>query len=265
MTYLNFLVLFLIIPIILILVVLWKENQQGSRLPHAFRMLPFWIILAIHVFAAVVYTTPWDNYLVANGVWFYNRMLVTGIRFGWVPAEEYTFFVLQTILTGLVWLVLAKRFGSSQGSLESNPSVRPYSVILLFLFWLLGLIVFFSAPSGTYLGLILMWSLPPIILQLLFGADILWENRRLVGTTIVLVTLYLSITDSLAIRSGTWTIAPGQSLQVFFGGVLPLEEFIFFLVTNTLIVFGITLGLSQKSRERFVKVFHSLSLHRQTQ
>lgn len=48
--------------------------------------------LLLHVVLAVVYTAPWDNYLVATGVWSYNPGLVTGVTLGWVPIEEYTFF-----------------------------------------------------------------------------------------------------------------------------------------------------------------------------
>ncbi|MGE5223656.1 MAG: lycopene cyclase domain-containing protein [Omnitrophica WOR_2 bacterium] len=264
MTYLNFLVFFLFVPIVLLLAVLGIEKRGGRSLPYTFRMLPFWVILAIHIMVAVIYTTPWDNYLVASGVWYYNKMLVTGLKFGWVPVEEYVFFVLQTLLTGLLWLVLAVRSGSTQALVKNDQQIRQYPVILLILVWLLGLALFLSVPSGTYLGLILIWSLPPIILQLLFGGDILWANRRFVGAAIAFVTLYLSITDSLAIRSGTWTIAPGQSLQIYLGGALPLEELIFFLVTNTLIVFGITLGLSQHSRVRFMQIIRVLSILKQT-
>jgi lycopene cyclase domain len=49
---------------------------------------------------AFTYTTPWDNYLVAQEVWWYGANRVVG-TIGYVPVEEYMFFVLQPILTGL--------------------------------------------------------------------------------------------------------------------------------------------------------------------
>jgi lycopene cyclase domain-containing protein len=66
---------------------------------------------------AVVYTTPWDNYLVATGVWWYDPQLVTGLVLGWVPIEEYTFFIVQPILAGL-WLLMLMRYlpAGEQGS-----------------------------------------------------------------------------------------------------------------------------------------------------
>ena len=59
------------------------------------------------ILVAVTYTTPWDNYLVATGVWWYDENLVTGVTFGYVPIKEYTFFVVQTVLTGMwmIWLL----------------------------------------------------------------------------------------------------------------------------------------------------------------
>ncbi|RPH60840.1 MAG: lycopene cyclase domain-containing protein, partial [Chloroflexi bacterium] len=124
------------------------------------------------------------------------------------------------------------------------------AVILLALLWLVSLGFFLSGwPPATYLAITLAWALPPIGLQLLFGADILWHYRRLVALTILSVTLYLSAADSLAISSGTWTIDPQQSTGVFLGA-LPLEEALFFLITNTLIGFGLTLLLAHSSRQR---------------
>jgi len=59
---------------------------------------------------SVLYTTPWDNYLVATRVWYYDPALVLNAIIGYVPIEEYTFFILQTILTGLFTLWLWQRF-----------------------------------------------------------------------------------------------------------------------------------------------------------
>jgi len=98
MTYFGFLLRFLVIPILLLLFITWREKEQPT--PSFVKRL-VWSGIFIHVFLAVAYTTPWDNYLVATGVWYYNPELVTGIVLGYVPLEEYTFFVLETILAGL--------------------------------------------------------------------------------------------------------------------------------------------------------------------
>jgi lycopene cyclase domain-containing protein len=99
----------------------------------------------------------------------------------------------------------------------------------------------------------LTWALPPIILQLAFGGDILRRYARLVLSSLIPLVIYLSIADSLAIISGTWAISPEQSLGILIGS-LPLEEIIFFLLTSTLVIFGITLLLSLEGQQRLEKI-----------
>jgi putative membrane protein len=70
---------------------------------------------------------------------------------------------------------------------------------------------------------------------------------------LISVTVYLGFADSLAIGSGTWTIAGQKSLAQLNLGKLPVEELIFFLVTNTLIVFGMLLLMSEESAARWGK------------
>ena len=76
------------------------------------------------------------------------------------------------------------------------------------------------------------------------------RHRRLVVLSIAMPTLYLSLADSIAIGAGTWTFSPQQSTGWLIGGVLPVEELLFFLLTNTLIGFGMTLVMSSESQVR---------------
>jgi lycopene cyclase domain-containing protein len=205
---------------------------------------------------ALVYTTPWDNYLVATRVWWYDPALVAGITFGWVPVEEYAFFLLQPILTALWLAFLARRLSLPDG--PPSPARRPLRVWLpaaLGVIWLASVAALLAGVQpATYLALELAWALPPVALQLAFGADILWHYRRLVLLALVPATLYLSAADSLAIGWGTWTIDPAQSLPILLGGVLPIEEFVFFLLTSTLLTFGIVLVWAEASHERIKDV-----------
>ncbi len=252
MTYALFLVLFLVIPIVILGFATWRDFRNQLRSSQRFNNFPGWLAVGIHVLLAVIYTTPWDNYLVATGVWYYNPELVTGITLGWVPIEEYTFFILQTILTGM-WLLWLSRRYRIRGSGPHQPSrVRKSTGMALGILWLSTLLVLVSGwKPATYLCLILAWALPPVILQMAFGADILWRFRRMIGLALGSVTVYLGLMDSLALTAGTWTIDPAQSLNIFLGGMLPIEEFVFFLMTNVLIVFGLTLLLSQEGRQRW--------------
>jgi putative membrane protein len=89
---------------------------------------------------------------------------------------------------------------------------------------------------------------------LLFGADILWHYRKLVFWAMIAPATYLSVMDILALRETTWSIATSQTTGILFFGILPLEEVVFFFVTNILITFGMTLLLSNVSQERFAEI-----------
>lgn len=252
MTYFGFLLYFLIVPLALLAALTWLDRRAGRVVPAALRGQSRVGVVALHVLVALLYTTPWDNYLVATRVWWYDSELVTGVVLGWVPIEEYTFFVLQTILGGLWLLWLARRAGvTAPSDAPDRPGLRLWATLAAGFVWLASLAILIGGwQPGTYLGLELAWALPPIMLQLIFGADILWHRRKLVLPAILVPTLYLSAMDSLAIQAGTWTINPAQSTGVLLGGVLPVEEFVFFLLTNTLIGFGVTLMLSVESQPR---------------
>lgn len=159
--------------------------------------------------------------------------------------------MLQPILGGLWLLFLARRLQGVAKTEALRPSLRWWSVGALAVLWLISVIILAVRwQPGTYLGLELAWALLPIMLQVGFGADILWRYRRLVFWTIVPLVLYLSAADALAIGWGTWTIDPAQSTGILLGGVLPIEELLFFLLTNVLIAFGVTLLLAKESHER---------------
>ena len=251
MTYFSFLSIFLVIPILLLLVCLLVMRPP---LP------PLRLVLTavgIHIFLALAYTTPWDNYLVATRVWYYNPALVSGILLGYVPLEEYIFFVLQPIFVGL-WLLLWHRRVSPPAHGQPNTALRVWTSIVAACVWIASALVFFSGwQPGTYLSIMLFWALPPILLQLLFGADILWHYRRVLVSVILPLGIYLSLADSLAITASTWQIDPAQSLGIFIGR-LPLEEGLFFFLNVILLSFGMALLYAPESRLRLDALRESL-------
>jgi len=95
----------------------------------------------------------------------------------------------------------------------------------------------------TYLGTELIWALPIVALQWIVAGHILRANLRVLIAAILLPTLYLCSADALAIRVGIWTLNPERTLDIWIGA-LPLEEGVFFLLTNTMVVQGI-LALDQ--------------------
>jgi lycopene cyclase domain-containing protein len=260
MAYFGFLLYFLVIPILILLWLTWRDHGRGMNWLMAPGNSIAWITLGSLILMALVYTTPWDNYLVATGVWGYNPALVTGITLGWVPLEEYLFFILQPILTGLWTLYLVRHLSWENSASTSLPHIRWISTTVLAGLWVVAATVLIANwQPGVYLALELVWALPPLMLQLGFGADILWQRRVVALLAILSTTFYLSAADWLAIRAGIWMIDPGQSFNLFLGKYLPVEEFIFFLLTNTLVVFGLLLGLARESWPRLTAGLKSLA------
>ncbi|MSP14236.1 MAG: lycopene cyclase domain-containing protein [Chloroflexi bacterium] len=270
MSYFTFLLLFILPPLMILLFLIRRQGglRQGSLGSGLDGARPDMVVLGL-VLIAVLYTTPWDNYLVATRVWWYNPALVTGLTLGWVPLEEYTFFVLQTLLTSLFFIFLVQIWAHPPHIIDGTRAAEKPSWIemmasrlqapfvrwgiggcLCFL-WLGSIVVLWQGwRPGFYLALILAWVLVPIIGQLAFGGEIIARRWRLAIPAILVPTLYLGLADTIAIALQIWTISPAQSTGIMLAGRLPLEEFVFFLVTNTLVVFGIVLLLAQESYMR---------------
>lgn len=87
----------------------------------------------------------------------------------------------------------------------------------------------------TYLLFELGWALPVLALQWLAGGRVLWRQRRVLIQALVITTLYLSLTDAVAISHGIWVFHPARLLGARVGD-LPLEELLFFLLTNAMVV-----------------------------
>lgn len=218
--------------------ILWLAYQQPQPLAGVGGRKAGLALLLIAT-VAFIYTTPWDNYLIWRNVWFYGRDRVLG-TIGYVPLEEYLFFVLQPILTGL-WLY--RLLGNVQeptepkSSLWANVSGALVWAGLSFAgAWLL------QRDFGVYLGLILVWAGPILALQWLVGGAQLWARKGLWLTATLVPTLYLWICDRIAIGQGIWHISEVYTTGLHLLG-LPIEEATFFLVTNFLVVQGLLLLL----------------------
>ncbi len=259
MTYAGFLAAFVGLPLAALAWWTWRDARAGRRLPAALRGFPPAAVIAGHVVVAVAYTTPWDNYLVATGVWYYDpAKIARDWVLGYVPLEEYAFFVLQTVAVGLWLLGWLKRLPASPAAAASPgdgtgaalAARHAVAAAVALAAAGAGVALWWGTGPWRYLSLVVAWALPPIAFQLAFGGDLLWRHRRAVGLTITSATLYLAAADTLAIRDGVWTIAPGSSTGWLLPGGLPIEELVFFAVTNILVGFGVTLVLATASRER---------------
>jgi lycopene beta-cyclase len=66
----------------------------------------FWW-LAVICGIVFLFTTPWDNYAVATGIWDFGEGKVL-FRILYLPIEEYGFFFLQTLIVGFMTVALLR-------------------------------------------------------------------------------------------------------------------------------------------------------------
>lgn len=111
-----------------------------------------------------------------------------------------------------------------------------------------------SLGHATYLVLVLVWAAPVLALQWLAGPGCLWANRRLLLAAIGAASLYLSLADAFAIANGIWIISPQRTLGLRLGP-LPIEEALFFVATNCMVVQALVLLRSEEPRRRIRHVF----------
>jgi lycopene cyclase domain-containing protein len=106
---------------------------------------------------------------------------------------------------------------------------------------------------AAYLWHLLVWTLPVLCGQLallwLSGRDQFGRTLRKILPPALWMTAYLTAADHMAIGAGIWHFDPEQILGVYFGAV-PLEEALFFLITNLLVAFGFTLIWRSPFRSR---------------
>jgi lycopene cyclase domain-containing protein len=238
MTYFGFHLVF-ILPLIGVL--LYLVRQQGT-LPYPRAGLGLLLICAI----ALVYTTPWDNYLVAQEIWTYDEgRILEQLRIGYVPLEEYLFFVLQPILTTGFLFFFAQRRADVCREAAADPT-RQWGPRLAGGILFLGVaaagceMLRRPAADDTYLGLILAWAAPVLAFQAFFGMDRILRFRTHLVPALVGSTAYLWLVDSIAITWQIWHITETTSTGYHLFA-LPVEEAVFFLVTNLLVLFGLIL------------------------
>lgn len=238
MTYGRFLALFVALPTLTLVGLLVRGRRCGSRPERG-----LWAV-GLHSLIALVCTAPWDNYLVKNRVWWYDPGRVSGLTLGWVPIEEYAFFVLQPFLTGS-WLLWLEGKLADRGAPVPRLEWRPVRALALLPGWAAAAVLAARSRRARYLALILLWALPPLGLQLAAGGWVLRRQWRWLAAGILVPSAYLAAADTVAIRAGIWTISPEQSLGRTLPGGLPVEEALFFLITNSLVGFGVALVLTQ--------------------
>lgn len=233
MTYLTFLLVFLAPPIA-VLTAMQRRPLAGVGGRRGRYTLPLISLIAFF------YTTPWDNYLVYKNVWSYGPDRVLGV-IGYVPVEEYVFFLAQPFFAGLFLYLLLSRKPRPR---TVNARLALLAGCLCYLLaTLIGVALLLSGwERGLYLGLILAWAAPVLLGMWIYAGPFLWRYRNTLFASVAVPTLYLWVADRIAIGLGIWDISNRFSLDFDPFG-LPFEEAVFFLITNLLVVQGAMLFL----------------------
>lgn len=174
---------------------------------------------------------PWDSYLIRRRIWTYPPDSVIGPVIFSIPIEEFFFFIVQTYTTSLLYLLITKPvlhaayLGTTQPEVapEAGPRrtrwlVRPRvwaaGQLLTGLLSLSGMVMVYQGGRPTYLGLILAWAGPFMLLARRNLAYPFIVRLSLVHTLgcIAVPTLYLWVVDTLALKRGTWAIQSGTKL-----------------------------------------------------
>jgi lycopene cyclase domain-containing protein len=252
LTYLQFHAA-LVLPAVALLVAAATVSRPraGGRTVWSVGGYRYWVGVAVVTAVAVLYTAPWDSYLIARGVWRYGEGR-TGARLARTPVGEYLFFVLQPLLVA-TWLgQLRRRDGWPEPGPIRGPDGRRRLDVAGLAMWpriagafaglavgLLGLGLVLLPPTATfYLGAILAWSGPVLALQWGVGVPPLWHQRSALALGVAVPTAYLWVLDRLALAAGVWEISAAHTVGVAPFG-LPVEEAVFFLVTTLFVVQGL--------------------------
>ncbi len=236
-TYAEFLALFVVLPLVLLLGWYIAGRESGGR------MRASWLMVGIVAIPAAI---CWDQQAARWGLWHWERRALMFSRSGWMPwnlpIEEIAFICCLVLLV----LLLTARM-QTLPPLSWNVR-RCADVALVALLsgglwcgvraWQLASIPARSHPY--YLTYLVFWAFPLVGLQWLVGGSILWRRRAVILLVALSTTLWFTLADSVALHAGLWSFATTDLTGIGLGNV-PIEEIVFFfvvtlLVTQTLLV-----------------------------
>jgi lycopene cyclase domain-containing protein len=228
-TYLRFHLLFNLPLLALLIALNWGVGwSMGESLAAGLVLL-----------AVMIFTTPWDNLAAKWGIWGFPREKYL-VRVGYLPVEEYAFFVLQSINVMLAVTAFFRHVPDWQTG-EDAPltawtlvwlgvSIIPWLFVLVQLRWLRRKV----GPRVNYANH-LAWFLPVIYAQWIIAPWLLWHHLAMLMALTAGFGIYYTVADLFAVRGGTWFFDEAQITGWKLGGLLPWEEIAFFVLTSLLV------------------------------
>jgi lycopene cyclase domain-containing protein len=208
--------------------------------------------LGLVLLAVMVFTTPWDNLAAKWGIWGFPREKYS-LRLGYLPIEEYAFFLLQSLNVMLAVRALFHFFPDWELGPETDigkwtliclaASVIPWIFVAIQLRWLRR---HFGARVNYAIHL--AWFLPVIYVQWIVAPPLFWAHAGLLALVTAAFGLYYTLADLAAVRAGTWFFDEKQITGAKLGGILPWEEIAFFFLTSLLVAQSYLLLLPEELR-----------------
>ena len=241
MTYLGFHLRFNLPPTVLLAFLL-----RGGGISLAEIVAALAVFLVVFLFAA-----PWDNWAVQRGIWGFDEHR-TGARIGWLPWEEYLFFIWQSVnVVGTVlWLFRFRPEWRTGGMTPVSPLTG--FVVLAVLVGTAAVVHGWKrkvrSPRWGYAWHLLSWFLPVIAVQWAIAPGLLAGLFPVIGVAGLFWGTYYTLADLFAVRSGIWYFDPKQIDGKRLFGILPWEEAAFFYLTSLLVGQSYVLLLPAVSR-----------------
>ena len=197
------------------------------------------VAAALVLVAVMIFTTPWDNLAAKWGIWGFPREKFS-LRIGYLPVEEYAFFLLQSLNVMLAvraifrfvpdWMTGQETAITSWTLICLAASIIPWALVVAQLLWLRRKV----GPRVNYANH-LAWFLPVIYVQWVIAPPLFLGHAGLLALVTVAFGIYYTLADLVAVRAGTWFFDEKQITGVKLGGVLPWEEIAFFFLTSLLV------------------------------
>ncbi len=203
-------------------------------------------IAGVLALVAVVFTFPWDNAAVKRGMWEFPADRVW-FRVSHLPIEEVAFFVIQTVMVSIATSLI----GIAWSTIVPTSTISPLSQFSMYAAGVtvgIGWILACKHNVRTYGGHLLLWFLPIVVAQWIFGWGILAPRFVPILAATVGCSVYLVWTDVQAVRNGVWHFGASNVGAVRLFGVLPWEEVAFFVLTSLLVAQSTVLLLPEALR-----------------
>lgn len=110
-------------------------------------------------------TIPWDSYLVRKHIWTYPPDVVLGYTLYSIPLEEVFFFVIQTYNTSMLYVTLTRRLVLPAYLQDPAQGQKIAGVLVLSSAVLAGIAAICAGGQSTYIGLIVAWGCPFLLIQ----------------------------------------------------------------------------------------------------